>query len=274
MDPEKLVQETGVEETATTDETPDVDPVIEKARSKGWVDLEEWVAQGKDEHQWVDADEFLRREPLFDKIHSIMREKKKLEEAIRTTHEHYRKLMQREREEMMRQLNEARKMAFEEHDYDRLVEIEQNMEKLKEEEIAEKLQTQYTASQPDPTFQEWVAKNPWYTQNQKLRFEADSVGQLLLMEIQQGLRQPFTGTDEFYEAVRDEMARRYPAEVGGRKTTTAAVETSKKTTTPKKRKMSFKDLPAEVRRLARPMIESGAITEEQYVEDYMKMEGM
>lgn len=61
---------------------PQPDPAEEKARASGWRPKEEWVAQGRDPDEWVDAGEFNRRKPLFEALKKRGDEAKELKKQL------------------------------------------------------------------------------------------------------------------------------------------------------------------------------------------------
>src|SRR5512138_1524244 len=56
------------------------------AREKGWRPKEEYEG---DHEAWVDAEEFIKRQPLFDKIKSQSKKLKELEKTIEAISVHY-----------------------------------------------------------------------------------------------------------------------------------------------------------------------------------------
>ena len=76
------------EQTPNTEEvkTPELTPIEQKAMEMGWRPKTEFEGE---EDDFIDAKEFVRRKPLFDKIETQSRELKNVRKAIEALKEHY-----------------------------------------------------------------------------------------------------------------------------------------------------------------------------------------
>lgn len=100
MDTEQIVDEPIV---ATP---PEVSPVEEKARDLGWKPKEEFHG---DEEQFIDAGEFLRRKPLFDKIEHMGKELKETKKVLNLLQSHHSKVKETEYNRALAELKSERK---------------------------------------------------------------------------------------------------------------------------------------------------------------------
>ena len=105
--------ETVTPEVNETTETVHADPLAEKASKSGWTDKEAWVEAGKDPDEWVDAGEFVRRKPLFDRLHKQERALKDREAKLEAVSKHAAKVEEMTRKRVMAELEAKRDAAVE-----------------------------------------------------------------------------------------------------------------------------------------------------------------
>ena len=131
----------------------------ESARAKGWRPKEEYAGDG----DWVDAEEFLRRKPFFDKMSQQRQEIKRLQRTVESMATHYHKSVAAAVDKAVKNLKVERREAIELGDADRVDAIDA--------EIA--YQQQQMAAQPAntvaPEIVDWVAENPWFNNDSDMR---------------------------------------------------------------------------------------------------------
>ena len=91
------------------DTTPQVSEIEQRALDMGWRPREEF--QGSDD-DFIDAKEFVRRKPLFDKIEHSSKEIKELRKAFNALTEHYTKVKETEYNRALSSLKAARREAM------------------------------------------------------------------------------------------------------------------------------------------------------------------
>lgn len=148
-----------------------------EARSAGWVPKEEYLG---DENKWVDADEFVRRGPLFEKINVQNRELKEVKKALSQLATHHASVRETEYKRALDDLKIQKREAFTEGDPDKLVDIDEKILEVKEaqkafkdEQIAEVTKE---VREIHPEFSAWINRNPWYTSNGPMKAFADALG--------------------------------------------------------------------------------------------------
>lgn len=149
-----------------------------EARSAGWVPKEEYSG---DENKWVDADEFVRRGPLFEKINVQSRELKEVKKALDQLKVHHATVKESAFKEALAALKAEKREAFVDGDPDKIIEIDEKIADIKDEqrkfaqartaEVAENVQEQF-----HPEFQAWTNRNPWYTSSSPMKAFADALG--------------------------------------------------------------------------------------------------
>lgn len=155
------------------------DPVEVEARASGWVPKEDF--QG-DPHKWVDAGEFVRRAPLFQKLDLQNRELKELKKALDGLKQHHTKVQETEYARALADLKAQKKDALIDGDPDKVIEIEDKLEAVKDAkrkfEVAQAQEAQ-RAADPEvlhPEFAAWVNRNGWYKSSAPMKAFADALG--------------------------------------------------------------------------------------------------
>lgn len=149
-----------------------------EARSAGWVPKEEYHG---DENKWVDADEFVRRGPLFEKINSTTRELKEVRKALDQLKVHHASVKETAFKEALETLKKQKKDAYVDGDPDKLIEIDEKIDTIKEQQRKfEQTRAQEVAHEATaeihPEFQAWSNRNPWYTTSTPMKAFADALG--------------------------------------------------------------------------------------------------
>lgn len=260
---ESEVQESGAksdpgsESKTETKEEPD--PVSEKAKGMGWKPKEQFEG---DPDMWVDAGEFIRRQPLFDEIHKYKKRYTELEKNIQKFKEHNLKVEEAAYKRALDTLKAEKLKALEEGDHQAVIEIDERISEAK-------------ASKPKPEtvqnpFNEWVKENDWYV-NDPLKAEyADQAGaryvsmnpgcppeeafEYAAKAVKMKFKADFT-TESAKPERREDSRSRISAVESGR---SAPIKPSK-----------WDQLSDEEKHIAMPFVRDGFITKEKYAEDYL-----
>lgn len=153
-------------------------PIQEEALSMGWVPKEEFDG---DPDRWVDAGEFVRRGELFKKIESQSKEMKELRKALNELAKHNSKVREIEYDRAVKQLKEEKKRALAEADADRVIELDDQIDLVKDQQRQFQAQQVQQAQQAipqeiHPELKNWIDKNGWYESNRSMRAWADARG--------------------------------------------------------------------------------------------------
>ena len=174
----------------------------DKARNNGWVPLEEWKEQGREEDEWVDAKEFNLRGELMGRISQQTKEIKqlqestkqrdarlsKLSEALQALGEQNRKLAKRRLEEEREELTRIRAEALVNQDSETVADVDSDLRELDKQEAAldaeekttpadavEEQQQQSMSPEQQRLWAEWVRDNPWYVTDPRAQQYANFV---------------------------------------------------------------------------------------------------
>ena len=102
-----------------------VDPFEQKALDMGWRPKEQWDGPEED---FIDAKEFVRRQPLFEKIEHQNKALKQLEKAFEALKTHHTKVKESEYQRALKTLKEAKKEALREGETERALAYEEKID--------------------------------------------------------------------------------------------------------------------------------------------------
>jgi len=161
------------------DNVPEHTEIELKAMEMGWRPKEEFSG---DETEFVDAKEFIGRQPLFDKIATQNREVKQLRQAVEALKTHYTTVRETEYKRALEVLKTERKTAVTEGDGDKFEALSQEIANVEEQvatmqQLKEQPLVQETTVHPE--FQTWISANSWYQSNKYMREFADDEGKRL-----------------------------------------------------------------------------------------------
>lgn len=145
------------------------------AKSKGWKPKEEYEG---DPTRWKSAEVFLALEEPIQKIEALAKELKEQKKANQMLIEHHHKVKESEFTRALEFLKLQKKEAFEKGNVDKILEIDEQIDLVKETQRNQKQAVQQKPEQPEihPDFQKWVNNNSWYSSDTELRVTADSIG--------------------------------------------------------------------------------------------------
>jgi hypothetical protein len=207
-----------------------------EARQSGWVPKEEF--QG-DENKWVDADEFVRRGPLFKKIDIQTRELKEVKKALDQLKIHHASVKETAYKEALEALKAEKKAAYIDGDPDKIIELDDRIAEVKEEKRRFDIQRaeevkQVATQELNPEFVAWTSRNTWYDNSKPMRAFADALGVELhangmspsqvLREVERQVKEEFP--NKFRNANRDKAPTVEGASKGGGKSNSGGFELS------------------------------------------------
>ncbi len=131
-----------------------------------------------DEVDFIDAKEFVRRKPLFDKIEHQSRELKEVKKVLRSLQDHHIKVKETEFQRAVDFLKAQKRQAYEDGDTDKIIELDDQIADMRAQKAAQSKSVDVAdqAKQIHPDFAAWVNANPWYAQDKTLRAFADTLG--------------------------------------------------------------------------------------------------
>lgn len=260
---EELKQDV-VPEQGNPEPQPERPEVEVKALEMGWRPKEEFDG---DESEFIDAQEFVRRKPLFDKIDTVGRELRETRKALKALQTHHSKVREVEYQRAMEELREQKKEALREGDEDKLVMIDEQIADAKASEKMAQFEAKQQASQPHPGFVQWVERNKWYAQDGELRSAADQIG------VAYAAANPDLHPDEVLKYLEGRIKKLYPEKFQNpNKSRPSVVEGGSKVSGGTKKEDSF-DLTEEERKAMNTFVRQNIMTKEEYIAEIKKVRG-
>ena len=250
----------GTEGEVNNNQTPQYSAVEQRAIDMGWRPKEEWNG---DEADFISAETFVARKPLFDKIDYQNKELKEVRRTLAALQEHHIKVKEQAFRDAYAVLKEEKKAALAEGDADKLIEVDEKIAELRSQEIEQKAVNNTPPSQQlNPAFVSWVEKNAWYVDEKKteLRAYADAVGIKFAKEHPER-----TDPNDLLREVEKQVKVRFKEYfTNERKDRPSSVEGSSARTSQKKEDDDFV-LSEDDERVMKKFVRSGVMTKEQYI---------
>lgn len=242
------------EETTQETTQEQVDPFIDKAKTAGWRPLEEFEG---DPEQWVDAKEFVKRAPLYEKNHKLKKKITDLENSFNELKGHYNKVAEVSYNRAMADLQRQRDEAIDLGDKDTVKEIDKAIKDVEGSKPAQD-------NQPHPAIKEWEDKNgAWFYADK----EITGFGMAYANNYLANNPNDFEGAMESMEKA---IKKAYPDKFENTKRKEPpAVEGGGSVT--KQKTFTKSDLNDEQRKVMNSYVRNGVMTEEQYIKDLVEI---
>ena len=241
-------------------QAPDHSPIELRAMDMGWRPKEEF--QG-DEDDFIEAKEFVRRQPLFEKIETQSKQIKAVSKALEALKTHYTRVEQAAVEKAITQMKSARKEALSDGDGERFELLDDEIKKA-ETSLAtiERVQKEPLVEEvvDHPEWKAFNTRNPWYSSTAYMRKYADDVG----TELAQKGMSPSDVLREVEKAVRKEFPNKF---VNPNKEHAPDVNSSRSNQGPKKLGGDESKLSDSQRKIMNDLVRQKVLTKEEYIAD-------
>lgn len=241
-----------------------------KASAMGWK-AEDQLPEGVD---FIPADEFIRRKPLFDKIESQKRyyddKIRNVEQTLNQLAQHHTKVKEVEYQRALKDLRVQKREAMKEGDTVVALELEDKMDSLTEahqEEVKQEVVQTKQETGPSVEFLSWVKYNDWYLKDSDMHDFADGAAASFVQRSKSSGKA--ITEEEVFAYVLDKVRKGYPEKFENPNRTLPG-KVSSGTTSGKTKKSDFK-LTEEQEDIARNFAKNGVMTKEQYIKE---LEGM
>ena len=259
-------------QTEVTEETNE-NPIEQEARSQGWVPEGEWDG---DPTQWRDAQVFLERGEYFKTMGSQKKQIDKLNAVVEKMATIQAKTRENERTKVLKELSEQKVQAMEEGEYARIVDIDNEMDKIRAEPA---MSVPATAGQGEDEYTtnkiaEYVDNNKWYRTSSDMREYADTVA------VGYKTTNPQATIDDILEYTDSQVKSRYPEKFGNQAPSASPVAVTGRTTKPSSKrtnqKKTLNDLPANSRdmyaQIGQSFVDAGAVNSiDEYIAELEKI---
>lgn len=152
-----------------------VSSIEDRAREQGWRPKEEFDG---DPSKWVSAETFVAKGELIDRIEALGKKLKDADKTINMLKEHHTKVKESEFKRAVDFLKSQKKVAYENGDVDKIIEIDDRIAEVRETQKAQAAQEAVnTGTELHPDFASWVSENKWYEKDSEMRADADAFGE-------------------------------------------------------------------------------------------------
>lgn len=260
-----MTEEIKPQEGTPQDNTPpELTPIEQKALEMGWRPKDQFEGE---EDDFIDAKEFVRRKPLFDKIETQSKEIKNVRKAIDALKQHYTVREEAAVNAALKQLKEARQEAITNADGEAFDKIDSEIKSVEKEQERLKQLDSVPVDTPTvhPEFAAWSNRNQWYTSVGYMRKWADDYGTTLSA---QGL-----SPSEVLKKVEDGVKKEFPQKfTNPNKSNAPSVESgSQKAAGSKKDDFELSD---QERRIMNTLVSTKVLTKEEYISQLKAAKGI
>lgn len=242
---------------------PEVNETENQARAQGWVPKDEWQGEGK----WRDAEAFLDRGELFQKIDAQRREVRELRKTQEAFNSHLKTVRDAEYKRALQTLRAEKKEALVDGDADAVIAADEKLIALNAE-ITRAAQTEKQVPQSTEApaeFVAWQARNSWYNEtNRAMKAFADVEG----LKLANSGMNPSEVLKEIEAQVRREFPEKF---TNPNRSKPGAVEGG--TAKPAGGKGESYPLSDDERHVMNRLVKSGTLTKEDYIRDLKAAKG-
>jgi hypothetical protein len=245
----------------------------QEARQFGWVPKEEFKGN---EDDWRDAETFLKRgkeingflrkdmEKLHTKLSQKDAELAEIREAVEEFRKYHNETEARAYKRAIDDLKKEKIEAIQQGDGERVVEIDDEIDKYKEaQQTKPKEEKKAPVQQGLNEFDEWVLENTWFATNAEAKYLAELYGKEL------SVKNPEIKGRQFLDAVAKRVKEEHSDLFENPARRTADVSSSSDGRKPSgKSKRGYNDLPPEAKAACDKFVKQKLMTQEKYVSEY------
>lgn len=250
--------------------------VEQRAVGMGW--KKDWDGNEED---FIDAKEFVRRQPLFDKIaenkkqnERALSELKEVKDSLNQLASHHQKVKEVEYQRALKTIREDKRSALKEGDAVRALELDDQIDNLTEqhkEEVVELKQqnTQQQQQGVSPQFLSWVKDNDWYLKEDEMHDFADGAAAAYVQRLK--IKGQSIIENDVFEHVLEKVKKAYPEKFENpNRNRPSAVNGSDRGGKPVKGSYKLSD---EEEQVAKNFERLGIMTRDEYVKERKSMQG-
>lgn len=243
----------------------------QQAMANGWVPKDKWDGEPDD---WVPARQFNRNGELFGRINSYKNKILNLERSVSELVKHNEKIYETGFKDGLDSLKAEKKQALREGDAERVVEIEEEIEKLQENYEERKKEFDATVKsqaqvQTNPVWEEWLTNNSWYEMDAGLHGYADGVAKELVESAQRVGKQ--VEYDKLLKEVSRKVKERFPDKFGVTRPSSATNKSDDNAPAKGRSSSTEKYQLTDMEEQIFQTLSKSGMTREKYVEDLKKV---
>lgn len=235
---------------------PQYTEIEQKAMSMGWKPQDDYSGDA----EWVSAEMWVARAPLFDKIEQQGRVIKNLQRAQEDFKKLHEKRMQTEYQRALKEMQQQKRDAIKEGDFELAADLD---EKIDEHKSQAPVPEQAPANNEDAAFvNAWKGKNSWYDNDPELQEDFDGY---FLSKINRG-----ADVKEAIQYAENRLRKQNPDKFGERKPVSKVEDGTKGTARTKPRESDI-ELTEDELRVGKNFERSGVMTLKEYKEEIRKL---
>lgn len=255
-------------------DVPEVNQAEQDARQFGWVPEDEFKGNPDD---WRDAETFLKRgkeingflrkdfQKVQEKLAARDLEIAEIREAMEEFRKYHNETEARTYKRALEDLKKQKIEAIEQGDGERVLEIEDNIDAIKEAQT--KPAPKETATQSGPSqkdYFDWAKTNTWYVTDPELKAVAELYGQEL------NTFNPELKGRAFLDEITKQVKENFPEKFENKNRQFGTVGSSSDGRAPGglKNKRGYNDLPAEAKAACDKFVKQKLMTQAQYLAEY------
>jgi len=232
-----------------------------KALEMGWRPRDQF--SGSDD-EFVDAKEFVSRQPLFDKISQSTREVKELRKQVQALQQHYTAVHETAYKKALTDLKVQRRQALSDGDGERFDQLDDEIKSV-EKQVEQLKEEQPRQPEIHPEFSQWVSANSWYEKVGYMRKFADDLGPQLKAEY------PDLPPKAILQKVQDAVRKEFPSKFQN-PNRESAPNVADGSSQRRVSKSSF-ELTEQERTIMNTLVRSG-VSKEKYIADLKAIKGI
>jgi len=241
-----------------------------EAKQFGWVPQDDFKG---DPEQWRDAATFLQRgkeingflRKDLEKIQKTLQQRdhdvQEMRETLNEFREFHNASMVQAKKTVIDELRKEKVIAIEQGDGEKVLELEDKIEQVKEAAATKPATENKTPNENDKEFYGWLKDNQWYITDQELARASVEFGAIAQLE-DQDLR-----GRKFLDLVTEKVKEAFPEkfENPARKESKTGNSSDGRNPSTSKKKKTYNDLPQEGKIQCDKFVKQGLMTQEQYV---------
>ncbi len=251
-----------VVEEGTQNQEVQLSEIEQKALDMGWRPKEEFDGAEED---FIEAKEFVRRKPLFDKIEQINRSNKHLHQTVNALKEHYTKVEVAAYNRALKDLQAKQKEAVKAGDLEQYHELQQEISEVEDQKRDLVAETAQETKELPTEYVSWKTRNSWYQTDPGMTDYADQVGRELAsqgMEPAQVLKAVEQRVKQVFKHKFENPNRSRPGAVESTSNKSAGT-----------RKGGDFQMTEQEKTVMNALVRQGVLTKEQYIADLKKVKG-
>lgn len=246
-------------------QAPELTPMETQALEMGWRPREEF--DGSDD-EFIDAKEFVRRKPLFDRLDQQGKQLKNVSKALDQLKEHYTKVKETEYTRAMEQLKAARQQSITDGDGAKFEVLDTRIKQVEKEAAQAIAESKPETHKPDPAeLDSWMGKNSWYQKDDAMTAYADRIGNKFHDSVVAGEMTPLQVLQKVEQEVKKEFAHKFR---NSNKDTAPNISEGK----PTSRKTDSFQLDETERKVMENFVRQKIMTKEEYISDLKRAKGI